>query len=103
MSEHEELSLLRNFFAAYFHEDWRCNADTTEAVVDDYARGGTPEELRLVANAIRSYAARFSNDRDLEKGLDKDLGCYYVPSGTGLSAKAWMEGIANRFSQDIPN
>ncbi|WP_187143371.1 contact-dependent growth inhibition system immunity protein [Terriglobus albidus] len=103
MSELDEFRLLRKFFGAYFHEDWLCEADTTEAVVDDFARWKTPEELRTVSNAIRMYSTRYSDGKELERRLFTELRCYYLPSADGLTAKAWLESVADRLSQGIPN
>jgi hypothetical protein len=38
--------------------------------------------------------AKYLDDRDLEKVLFTQLGCYYQPSGDGLSARVWLQRLA---------
>ncbi len=96
MSTEKQLLLLRSFFSAYFHEDWICDDDGTKSVVTRYARNAAPADIRALGEAILDYSGGFESDRELEEELFKDLGCYYRPSGEGLSAKAWLEGVADQ-------
>ena len=100
MKKQTEQLLLGNFFSAYFHEDWPCEAETPEVVVAGYVRTATPSDVRSLAEAIRNYSAEFANDMELEEKLFKDLGCYYRPSAEGLSAKAWLESVANQLFRE---
>ena len=54
----------------------------------------TTEERTTLAAAIVKYASGFASDKELEEGLFRELGCYYMPSGVGLSCKLWLEHIA---------
>jgi hypothetical protein len=96
MNRQPQHSLLQNFFSAYFHEDWPCEAESPEAVVAGYVRTAKPSHLRSLSKAIQEYSREFASDRELEENLFKDLGCYYRPSTQGLSAKAWLENVANQ-------
>ena len=94
MTTQAELSLLRDFFGAYFHEDWNCDAENPESVVRSFVAEVAPEERTVLADAIVKYAAGFASDNELEERLFRELGCYYMPSGTGTSCKVWLEHIA---------
>lgn len=65
---------LRQFFGAYFHQDWDCDASSQPGVVDLYLRATHPDEARRLAEAIRAYSASFADDAELEHRLSNDLG-----------------------------
>jgi hypothetical protein len=90
--------ILKNFFGGYFHQDWFYDAESTDAVVIEYVKDSKDEEVRALAEAIRNYSADFRSDAEIENKVYSEMGCYYVPSGDGLSAKMWLEGIASRLS-----
>jgi hypothetical protein len=94
MATDADLSRLEKFFSAYFNEDWNCDAENPEGVVRRFKAEATPEERTMLAAAIVKYAAGFASDKELEEGLFRELGCYYTPSGVGLSCKVWLEHIA---------
>lgn len=88
--------LLKNFFAGNFHEDWDCDAESDKGVITADARTKSAGDLRTLAGAILDYSRSFTNDSELEKKLFIDLGCYYLPSADGLTAKAWLEHVATQ-------
>jgi len=96
MSDSIQREMLSNFFSSYFHQDWFCDDDSTESVVREFSRTVTPSQKRELGEAIRAYSTHFDNDEELEKDLFASLGCYYRPSGDGLSAKAWLNGVADQ-------
>ena len=44
--------LLRGFFGANFHQDWQLDAANTQEVVAQYVEVSTPEERRVLSQAI---------------------------------------------------
>lgn len=86
---------LVNFFGAYFHQDWRCDAESTSQVVANYLTQASLSEVQSLRRAILNFATAYTSDEELELHLFSDLGCFYRPSGDGLSARSWMEGIAD--------
>ena len=91
----ENKHLISGFLAAYFHEDWPEEAKDPNRVVQNYIDDGRkPEQLLLVADAIEEYATQFDLDGDLERALFRELGCYYVPSSDGTTARAWLAHVA---------
>ena len=96
MINDEQHLLLRNFFSAYFHEDWPCDAENPEAVVNTYVRSATKADVRSLAEAIQSYSGDHASDDELETRLFSDLGCYYRPSADGLSANAWLRRLTDQ-------
>jgi hypothetical protein len=94
MSAPIEQSSLKEFFAAYFHEDWADDAKNSDEVVADYLGTASAAEARALADKIIELARSGRSDAELEHMLFWQLGCYYMPSGTGQSAKAWLEQLA---------
>lgn len=95
MTEKEDHKLLKDFFAAYFHQDWLSEEATPMAVVATYVDDRTdPASLAKLSEAIRDYSERFASDTELEEDLFRRLGCFYLPSSDGLSAKNWLRAVA---------
>lgn len=92
----EELEILRQFFGAYFHQDWMMDAPGLDHVVqlfiDDQR---TSEELTRLARLIEKYAANDMKDVVLERALVTELWCYYMPSADGIAVRVWLRHIAN--------
>jgi hypothetical protein len=85
----------RNFFSAYFHEDWAEEAGTPEAVITGYlAEGWSFEEMRQLAIEIESLGELYIEDADLEEALFSELGCYYQPSADGVAAHTWLSALS---------
>jgi hypothetical protein len=92
----KEQDALRQFFGAYFHEDWPMDAGGPDEVVASFLREGrSAEELSRLAQMIDAYAAMASDDAALERALFTDLWCYYIPSADGVGARAWLRHVAN--------
>lgn len=96
MSASSEESVLKEFFAGYFHEDWPDDAKDSEHVVVEYLRAASATEARALADVIAGLAQSGRSDAALEDMLFRELGCYYVPSGGGQSAKAWLEQLSTQ-------
>lgn len=91
--------MLENFFSAYFHEDWPCEAENPEQVVAGYVSAASANDALQLAEAIAGYPENFANDVDLEEDMFKRLGCYFSPSSEGLSAKLWLEQVVDQLRQ----
>ena len=91
----------RNFFSAYFHEDWAEDADTPEAVITGFgAEGWSSEELHELASEIENFCELYVEHADLEAALFRELGCYYQPSADGMTAHAWLFALARALTAD---
>ena len=90
-----DLEELKDFFAAYFHEDWTQDAASPSEVISAYLSAGpTPDELRNLGRAILRFADSGLDDARLELALVAELGCCYQPSADKVSARAWLKEIA---------
>ena len=93
---------LRDFFSAYFHEDWPCEADTPADVVSSYVSSAPPSEVERLRGAIIRLVENEQEDAGLEKKLMPELGCYYLPSADGLTAKKWLLEVADLMNARRP-
>ena len=106
----EDFSELKDFFSAYFHQDWVLEAEDPDQVVSSYlADGWSAKELNELASQMLRFAESSSDDAALEQVLFSVLGCYYTPSVDKVSAGVWLEHIASelraaaeRASPDLP-
>jgi hypothetical protein len=99
MNTQNEREALRQFFGGYFHQDWHCDCRTPDEVLDRYSKAASDVEACSLGKAILEYGRSFDTDEELERKLFSDFGCYFMPSGLGMSAIAWLEQIANRLSR----
>lgn len=91
----DDIRMLKDFFAGYFHEDWPAEAGSPSDVITIFLSAGrSAEELHTLSSAIRAYAEQHKDDGDLERALFEELGCYYQPSAEGVSPHAWLGSVA---------
>src|SRR5687768_5561627 len=90
--------LLEHFFGAHFHEDWAEEADTFEGVVKIYRGDGPAEAFVCMRDALLSLSAETANDQELEQRLYREFKCYFLPSGAGISARAWIAEVVHLLS-----
>lgn len=94
-TQENELQLLVNFFRCYFHQDWMCDAASPAEVVTSYLQTAMPHEVAALRDAILHYAECMGGDTKLdEASLFSELGCNYLPSADGLTAREWLLNIA---------
>lgn len=89
-------SALFQFFAGWFHQDWSYDGSPDDVLAAFLAEPHAPGELDRLAAQIDAFAASRSDDDALERALAAELGCAYLPSGDGLSARAWLGHVASR-------
>jgi hypothetical protein len=90
--------MLFQFFAGYFHEDFRLEATDVLDIVDRYSAEVTPEQRSRLGDAIVQYCEENSIDEELAEKLYRELGCYYDPTPDGVSARDWLQSIALRLA-----
>lgn len=70
-----------------------CVSSFAECVYNGPSRAIRYDNLTSVAFG---YSQAFASEKEPEEKLFKELGCYFRPSIQGLSAKAWLENVANQ-------
>jgi hypothetical protein len=95
-----EMEKLKQFFGAYFHQDWLLDAAHPDEVVEAFLREGhDAAELAQLGRLIDEYSRQEVDDAALERALFTELGCYYMPSADGISARKWLQDVASKVSQ----
>ncbi|HEX8114297.1 MAG TPA: contact-dependent growth inhibition system immunity protein [Kofleriaceae bacterium] len=94
---------LRHFFAAYFHQDWRREADTPEQVISMYATDvndlGTIDTL---VDGISAFIADHPDEDRLANALFREMGCYHSPKALGQSTREWLLHVAKTVKAERP-
>jgi hypothetical protein len=92
-----ELERLRQFFGAYFHQDWDADAPNADGIIDrflsDHPNG---QELASLAALIDACAETQRGEAELEQALSTELWCSFVPSSAGLRASEWLRHVSTR-------
>ena len=101
MSEREIWNTIQNFFGAYFHEDWKEDDPSVDAVVQRYLRSHNTKEIRDLIEDIEQYMKDHPDDDELLRLLFDDLGCYYVPTADGLTARQWMTHVVDLLRREV--
>ena len=87
------MGLLEQFFGCYFHQEWRKDDSSWQAVVGRYRADATDEDAGRVAEEIEQLVQRYPDDDLLAAKLDQ-LGCYYWPGAKDLY-RAWLSEVAD--------
>ncbi|MBS1803986.1 MAG: hypothetical protein JST28_11510 [Acidobacteria bacterium] len=97
----DERETLRNFFAAYFHEDWICESESPDGIVAMYICDASPSEVIRLSQAILRLIDCGYDNEELEQTLFRKLGCCYSPSGDGKAAREWLYQVATVLSPKL--
>lgn len=86
---------LKSFFSGYFHEDWEMDVSDPDEVVSQFLRSEPgSNEIDRIVDQIGRYVGTGRDDAAIERGLLEELGCYYMPSADGMSARDWLKHVA---------
>ncbi len=104
-----DLERLRSLFGQ-FHQDLDIDLDLKKTHPDEVAAfviqqswdlvTPTRDELLAIADDIRWFVRRFTDDATLEDALYRELTCEYGPAGhMGVSTREWLLRIADFVAQ----
>lgn len=99
VSEQVGSPALRQFFGAYFHQDWVLEASDWQGVVDSYVQDERPsaELLRSLVDEIDHLSAECT-EPGMERLVTRTLGANYYPLPE-LTYTEWLGQIATRLRQ----
>jgi hypothetical protein len=101
MTGERQNTILYQFFAGQFHEDWRLDAAGQDEVVSTYIHdlGANAGEVLLeLSKSIELFVAEHPDEKELSAALFDELGCYYVPSSDGLLTRSWLLSVAAKLA-----
>jgi len=90
---------IRDFFGAYFHQDWPVEHDTADQVIDEFLDASNNEILIQTSHELKTLLSKDLSETELRAYLLKELKCYYCYWNEWISGKAWLcviEGKLNR-------
>jgi len=93
----EEIERLRQFFGAYFHQDWSLDAPDADGIIDRFI-ADAPDRATLASLAALIDAFREGQraEAQLERALHTELWCEFVPSAAGMRTSAWLQHVSRR-------
>lgn len=91
----------KDFFGAYFHQDWPVEHDTADQVIDDFLRNSDKAVLILVRNELRALLSNKLNEIDLRAFFLKELHCYYCYWNEWASGEAWLRHIEKKLNENL--
>ncbi len=83
---------LVQLFGAYLHQDWCDEFESPDEAVNAF-RSGEPEEAVSAARQELSELIALDLDETALSDLMSSLGCYYDPTGDGVSTRDWIVSI----------
>jgi len=88
---------LENFLSAYFHQDWRSEHDTADAVVAYFVDSEDDEQLAEVRADLARLSAQDLDEVALANRL-RALGSEYDPTLDGSGWRDWLATLRERFA-----
>lgn len=86
---------LRALFT-WYHEDWMLDAETPDAVLEQFIRSNTDAEVKATADALEAFLAALTRDAELRHALTYELWCRYVPEADGMTVRGWLLHVLAR-------
>jgi hypothetical protein len=93
---------LRQFFGAYFHQDWDVEGATSwQDVITQFLSENPSSRARAARDDLRSWL----DDTAAEdaQSLPPDFCCDYDPASDGLTERRWVEQILALLERHLPN
>lgn len=88
---------LENFLSAYFHQDWRVEHDTPDAVASSFIDGEDDAQVGEVRAELTRLAGMELDEAALAERL-RALGSEYDPTRDGGSWQGWLAALRERFA-----
>jgi hypothetical protein len=84
---------LFQFLAGYFHQDWSCDHETEDDVVQSFIAESSSETISQVKSELLVVLRTIQSEEELETFLFEEIGCSYYYPYAWPSGKAWLEHI----------
>jgi hypothetical protein len=95
-----QIDTLRQFFGAYFHQDWDLDESGPDGVIDRFINDSADSgKLNSLASLIDAFQDTYSDEAELEYALHADLWCEFDPRGEGMSTRSWLRHVSMRLRE----
>ena len=88
-----EFQKLKQFFGAYFHQDWDLDGDTWTEVLESYLDENTVEEASRLIGEMKLLVQLQKQGNIAGDAFLKDAGCSYDYTNDGISALEWTSQL----------
>jgi len=93
---------LRNFFAAYFNQDWAVEgAHSWQDVLHQFLADNGEVDTATLRDALASWLEEATLDG--QNCLPSEFGCDFDPQSDGLNARQWVGKIVDEFNRLLRN
>jgi len=84
---------LMNVLGGYFHQDWKLEAASPEAVIQHILEDVPHETIAEAASELRGLLRETMDENALEAFMMNPLGVCYDPGADGKSMRQWLEEV----------
>jgi nitric oxide reductase large subunit len=89
---------LKNFFAAYFNQDWTMDgAKSWQDVIEQFVKENGAADSRLLRQDLASWIGETAVAQ--QKNLPAEFGCDFDSASVGLTERQWVEQIVAEFDR----
>ncbi|SFP22473.1 hypothetical protein SAMN04488056_1353 [Cohaesibacter marisflavi] len=86
----KEENQIKQFFGAYFHQDWDIDGDNWEQVIATYLETNDVNEIRNLTVQIDNLIQDIRSNKVDENTFPSNYDCEYNFVADGLSALEWL-------------
>jgi hypothetical protein len=84
---------LFQFLAGYFHQDWACDHETEDDVIQSFVFESSRETISQVKDELEVVLRTIQSEEELQEFLFEEIGCDYYYPYAWPSGKAWLEHV----------
>lgn len=92
---------LRQFFGAYFNEDWMCEFETADEVVRSFFADSSSETVVRVKKEISIIIEQGLIESELQEFLTEDMGCCYCYLHEWPSGESWLTHVLGLLEEGL--
>jgi hypothetical protein len=97
----EDFPRLFQFLGAYFHEDWMCEFDLANEVVESFVADSDELTMQQVLKEIEILLGSNLTENNLRDFLLKEMGCSYCYWNEWASGKIWLRHIEKKLNDSL--
>ncbi|MBC3778080.1 contact-dependent growth inhibition system immunity protein [Pseudomonas sp. SWRI99] len=95
----EDFPALFQFLGAYFHEDWMCESNLADEIVNSFINDSALKTIEVVAKEIQNLLDLKLSETVLRDFLLKEIGCSYCYWHEWQSGEQWLRHVAFKLQQ----
>jgi hypothetical protein len=92
---------LQDLFLAYFHEDWRLDAESRTEVVEDFLSTADHERVRGIARDLQELLQEPLDEQTLHDKVLREYSLVHDPWQEDETMRGWLEGLLREIRRDL--